>query len=85
MATRLVFAGRWTEKRHNFTFVCMSITSSSMQLHFKSCAMWMYWHQYLQWFYSDNAVYLKQHNLTLKALIHWINEDLEIINFLSNA
>ena len=24
MATRLVFAGRWTEKRHHSTFVCLS-------------------------------------------------------------
>ena len=26
MAKRLVFAGRWTKKRHHCTFVCMSIT-----------------------------------------------------------
>ena len=35
MATRLVVAGRWTEKRHHSTFVCLCIISSSMQLHFQ--------------------------------------------------
>ena len=25
MATQLVFAGRWTEKRHHSTFVCMGV------------------------------------------------------------
>ena len=57
MATRLVFAGRWTEKRHHFTFVCMSIMKKFNAItFFTSCTMWMYWQKYIQGFYSDDAV-----------------------------
>ena len=58
MASRLVFAGRRTKKRHHLTFVCMSLIKKSlMQLHFKKLyTMWMYWQEYLQLFYSDDAV-----------------------------
>ena len=61
MATLLVFAGRWAEKRYHCTCVCtcMGIMKqfNAITLFLKSCSMWMYWQKYLQWFYSDDAVY----------------------------
>ena len=57
----LVFAGRWTDQRHNCTFVCMSIIKKFNAITFyilRSCitCMWMYWQKYPQWFYSDDVV-----------------------------
>ena len=39
MAIQLVFAGRWTEKRHHCTFVCMSIIKYFNAITFKKAVL----------------------------------------------
>ena len=67
MATRLVFAGKWIDKRHHSTFVCLSIIKYFNAITFLLCG------------YTGKSIFSgfiptmqfveKQHNLTLKALI----------------
>ena len=53
IVTRLVFAGRWTEK----FYVCVYEYNKVVQCNYslKSWAMLMYWQQ-IPWLYSDDAV-----------------------------
>ena len=70
MATRLVFAGRLTEKLYQCKYVC---------IYFERYAMWMYWQKFFQWFYSNDAVSWK----AAQALILYVNKtDKEFKEFL---
>ena len=42
-------------------YVCVYEYDKKVQCNYilKSCSMWMYWKEYIQWFYSDDAVRLK--------------------------
>ena len=63
MATQRVFTGRWTEKRHHSTFVCLSITF------IKAVLCVCYGKGIFIGFIATMQFVEKQHNLTLKALI----------------
>ena len=70
MATRLVFAGRWTEKHYHSTFVCLFIIKKFSAITFLKAALCGYTGKSIFIFFNSSMQFVeKQHNLTLKALI----------------
>ena len=70
METRQVFAGRWTEKRHHSTFVCMSIIKYFNAITFKKAVLCRCTGKSIfSGFIPTMQFNEKQHNLTLKTLI----------------
>ena len=69
MATRLVFAGRWTEKHHS-TFVCLCLIKKFNATTFLKAVLCGYTGKYIfSGFIPKMQFVVKQHNLTLTALI----------------
>ena len=70
MATRLVFAGRWTEKRHHSTFLCLSIIKQFNAITFLKAVLCGYTGKSIFSCFIVTMQFIeKQHNLTLKVLI----------------
>ena len=70
MATRLFFAGRWTEKHHHSTFVCLSIIKVFHAITFlKAVLCGCTGKNIFSGFIPNMQFVEKQHILMLKALI----------------
>ena len=74
MATRLVFVGRRTEKRHHSTFLCLSIIKQFNAITFLKAVLCGYTGKSIFNGFIPTIQFIeKQHILTLKALILYSN------------
>ena len=75
MATQIIFAGCWTEKRHNFTFVCMIIIKKFNAITLlKAVLCGCTDKSIFSVFILTMQFFEKMHNSTLKALILFLKE-----------